>query len=110
MDMECLEYGIVRYGTPLYIFNIDEMRKCVQEFRSILKDRIGLCFAMKANPFLVSQMCAVVDRIEVCSMGEFEICKARRIPPEKVLVSGVLKKKRTFIIYWIFTGGNALIR
>lgn len=93
MDMECLEYGIVRYGTPLYIFNIDEMRKCVQEFRSILKDRIGLCFAMKANPFLVSQMCAVVDRIEVCSMGEFEICKARRIPPEKVLVSGVLKKK-----------------
>lgn len=93
MDMECLEYGIVRYGTPLYILNIDEMRKNVQDFRRVFKDKAGLCFAMKANPFLVSQMEAVVDRIEVCSIGEFEICKAHRIPPEKVLVSGVLKKK-----------------
>lgn len=93
MDMESLEYGIVRYGTPLYIFNIDEMRKSVQRCRSVLEDKAGLCFAMKANPFLVNQIEAVVDRIEVCSMGEFEICKAYHIPPEKVLVSGVLKKK-----------------
>lgn len=94
MDMECLEYGIVRYGTPLYIFNIDEMRKSVQEFRSVFEDRAGLCFAMKANPFLVGQMEAVVDRIEVCSMGEFQNCKAHHIPPEKILVSGVLKRKK----------------
>ena len=93
MDMECLEYGIVRYGTPLYILDIDEMRKSVQKFRSVFEGKAGLCFAMKANPFLVRHMEAVVDRIEVCSMGEFEICKAHHIPPEKVLVSGVLKKK-----------------
>lgn len=93
MDMEQLEYGIVRYGTPLYIFNIDEMRKTVWKFRSILGGKAGLCFAMKANPFLVSQIEGAVDRIEVCSMGEFQICKERHIPPEKILVSGVLKKK-----------------
>lgn len=93
MDIEKLEHGIVRYGTPLYIFDMDEMRENVKKFRSVLKGRTGLCFAMKANPFLVSQMAAVTDRIEVCSMGEFQICKARQIPPEKILVSGVLKKK-----------------
>ncbi|MCU0081160.1 diaminopimelate decarboxylase family protein [Extibacter muris] len=93
MDMECLEHAIVQYGTPLYIFDIDEVQKTVQEYRNILGNKAGLCFAMKANSFLVNQMETVVDRIEVCSMGEFQICKKCHVPPEKILISGVLKKR-----------------
>ena len=48
---------------------------------------------MKANPFLTKEMAEYVDRIEVCSMGEFEICRRMEIPPEKLFISGVLKKK-----------------
>ena len=33
----------------------------------------GICFAIKANPFLTGRIAEMVDRIEVCSMGEFEI-------------------------------------
>ena len=47
---------------------------------------------MKANPFLVKVMEPIVDRIEVCSMGEFAICEEQGVAPEKILVSGVLKK------------------
>lgn len=93
MDMECLEHGIVKYGTPFYVFNIDEMRKTVSLFRKKLGGKAGLCFAMKANPFLTRQMAAITDRIEVCSMGEFEICRKLKIEPEKILISGVLKER-----------------
>ncbi|MCH1971127.1 alanine racemase [Muricomes sp. OA1] len=91
--MEYLEYGIVRYGTPLYVFNMDEMKDTVLCIRNELAGKAGLCFAMKANPFLTRQMTALIDRIEVCSMGEFEICRKLEIEPEKILISGVLKEK-----------------
>lgn len=92
MEIKCLKNGIDRYGTPLYVFDIDEMRERVSIFRRWLQDKAGLCFAMKANPFLTRQMATVTDRIEVCSMGEFEICRELGIEPEKILISGVLKE------------------
>ena len=50
-------------------------------------------YLLKANPFLTEVMAGCTDRIEVCSMGEFLICRELEIPPEKLLISGVLKKK-----------------
>lgn len=93
MEMECLEHGIMKYGTPLYIYDIDRLSETVAFFREKLRGRAGICFAMKANSFLVKQMAALTDRIEVCSMGEFEICRKLQIEPEKLFISGVLKKK-----------------
>lgn len=55
---------------------------------------IKLCFAMKTNPFLVGKMAQIADRIEVCSIGEFHICKSLNIPPEKLFLSGVLKREQ----------------
>lgn len=96
MDMDQLEYGIVNYGTPFYVFNTDELTERVNRFREIVGARADLCFAMKTNPFLVNSMAALTERIEVCSMGEFQICQAAKIPPEKLVISGVLKKKEDF--------------
>lgn len=93
MDIEAIEYGIEKYGTPLYIFDTDIIMKTVNKFRRILNEDLGLCFAIKANPFLTNLMAESVDRIEVCSMGEFRICRDLKIKPEKILISGVLKKK-----------------
>lgn len=92
MDIKKLEYAIARYGTPLYVFDADRLRDDVGRFREAMGE-LGLCFAMKANPFLTGEMSLCVDRIEVCSMGEYRICKELNIPPEKVLISGVLKRK-----------------
>lgn len=93
MDTGQLNEAIKNYGTPLFIFNVDEMKENVELFRKNLRQSTGVCFAMKANPMLVRQMAAVTDRIEVCSMGEFEICREQEIEPEKILISGVLKKE-----------------
>ena len=67
---ELLVQGAEKYGTPLYIFDTDQAAEQVRTFRRILGEEIGLCYAMKANPFLVKQMAELTDRIEVCSMGE----------------------------------------
>lgn len=104
MDKKILEQGIAKYGTPLYVFNIDEMQKSVELFRQKLQGSADICFAMKANPFLTKQMAEVVDRIEVCSMGEFEICRKLGIDAKKILISGVLKKKKIFLKFLLIIG------
>ena len=53
---EILIRGAEKYGTPLYIFDTDQAAEQVKSFRKILGEKAGLCYAMKANPFLVKQM------------------------------------------------------
>ena len=108
MDMDSLEYGIVNYSTPFYVFDTDELTKRVKQFREITHKRADLCFAMKANPFLVGPMAAMTDRIEVCSMGEFRICQEAQIPVQKLVISGVLKKKEDFWQILNTCGGGCL--
>lgn len=108
LESKILEQGIEKYGTPLYIFDTDQVREQTGAFRRILGEKAGLCYAMKANPFLVKQMAELTDRIEVCSMGEFYICKETGIPPEKIFLSGVLKKKEDIWLALDYYQGRCL--
>ena len=109
MNNHLIEDALVQYETPLYIFDIDQLRETVDAFRTITGRKIGLCFAMKANPFLVKPMAAWVDRIEVCSPGEFEICRTQKIPTNKMLISGVLKKKTDIFQILDHYNGHCLV-
>lgn len=75
MTIEQLEYGIVTYGTPLYVFDLDKIARTVENLRKKTDGVAQLCFAMKANPFLTKQIAAMTDLIEVCSVGEYKICR-----------------------------------
>ena len=97
MNADKIESAVLRYGTPLYIFDMDILMEELGRFRKNLSPETGLCYAMKANPFVTEQMAAAADRIEVCSMGEFRICRNLRISPERLLISGVLKKKEDIL-------------
>ena len=90
------------FGTPLYVFHEEELQETTRRFQNTLGKVAGLCYAMKANPFLVKVMEPIVDRIEVCSMGEFAICEEQGVAPEKILVSGVLKKAEKLNAVWEF--------
>ena len=79
--------------TPAFVFDIQNLKDRVKFIREILGDKIKICFAMKANPFLVKEMAELVDSLEVCSPGEFRICEKYRIAPEKIVLSGVYKEK-----------------
>lgn len=93
MEMQTKELQkAAEFGTPLYVFHEEELKETASHLKETLGKAAGLCYAMKANPFLVKVMEQLVDRIEVCSMGEFAICEEQGVAPEKILVSGVLKK------------------
>ena len=78
---------------PFYLFDFDIFEARIKMIEEGLKGSAKVCYAMKANPFLTGVAANVLDRIEVCSYGEYEICRDLKIPAEKLLISGVLKKK-----------------
>ena len=85
---------IKKYKTPFYLYDITELKKRVEMIRSHQKD-IGLCYAMKAAPLLAGYIAPFVDRLEVCSPGEYEICIRDKVKPEQILVSGVNKTRES---------------
>lgn len=81
-----------KYGTPMFVFDLDTFTNRLQWIRSIMGAEIGLVYAMKANPFLISAAAPYVDGFEVCSMGEYEICRRKGLTGEKIVLSGVNKE------------------
>lgn len=82
---------IKQYGTPLYIFDESELMRRITYLQSRLPDDTGLCYAVKANTFICESAAQLVQRLEVCSEGEAEICLKLGILPEKLVISGVYK-------------------
>lgn len=80
-----------KFKTPFYVFDLDELRSRIEYMKSMLPENIGLCYAVKANTFVISEAAKTADRLEVCSEGEFEICEACKVPVEKIVLSGVYK-------------------
>lgn len=78
--------------TPAYIFDLDMLRERVQMLRECLGGDVCLCYAMKANPFLITPLKSVIDKYEVCSPGEFHICERAGVPMERIVLSGVNKE------------------
>lgn len=93
MDTKMIARAVQEYGTPSYVFDIDVFQNRIQTIQEVLGPQIQLCYAMKANPFLIQ---AAVDkdvRLEVCSPGEFAICDRNQIPAEQLVLSGVYKEQ-----------------
>lgn len=88
---ETLRIIIEGDNTPAYIFDINVLKKRVKYLRSKMPQDTKLCYAIKANTFIVEDIEDAVDRFEVCSPGEYEICKSKNIDKEKILISGVYK-------------------
>ena len=86
-----LETLAAQYGTPLYVFDTRALRRRLASLRRRLPPAIRLCFAVKANPFLLSELRGLVERFEVCSPGEAQICARAHIPAAQQVISGVYK-------------------
>lgn len=91
-DMQICEIA-QEYGTPSYLFDLNELSSRVKRIKEVLGEKVELCYAMKANPFLVSYLDEYVERFEVCSFGEYEICKKHGLRSSKIVYSGVYKQR-----------------
>ena len=72
MRQDMLPLIASHYGTPTYVFDMQNLSKRVALLRSKLPAGTQLCFAMKANPFLAGALSRLTDKLEVCSPGEYE--------------------------------------
>lgn len=87
--------NLVDIGTPSYIFDLNILNDNIRCMREDIQRDTSICYAMKANPFVVKYISDKVDRLEVCSPGEYEICIRENIEPDKIVVSGVNKTKES---------------
>ncbi|MDY2777336.1 MAG: alanine racemase [Collinsella sp.] len=79
------------FGTPTYVFDARAIADRVKRLAQALPSSVELCYAIKANPFVLPILSPLVDRLEVCSPGELDICGACSIDPDQIVVSGVHK-------------------
>ncbi len=80
--------------TPAYIFDLDLLADRMYTMQDILGKDIHLCYAMKANPFLVHAMKSLAAKFEVCSPGEFAICEREQVDMQSIVLSGVYKEEK----------------
>ena len=85
---------INKVGTPTYIFDVEELLKRIDYLKSKFKTS-NIVYAVKANTFITKELENSVDRFEICSPGEFEICKDLNIEHKKMVISGVYKDNET---------------
>lgn len=78
-------------ATPSYVFDIDAFHHRVALVKEAFGEKTGICFSIKANPFLLGYLPESFDKIEVCSPGELTICEKTGVDMEKVIFSGVNK-------------------
>lgn len=91
MDRTALKTAAAKYGTPLYLFDLDAFTARAEKVRAAFGSHVQLCYSMKANPFVLRGLPDVFRWVEVCSPGELTICEKLGIAPERILYSGVNK-------------------
>ncbi len=78
-------------STPFYVFDIDVLRERIDYLKSMMPENVHLCYAMKANPFVVKEIDEIIEKYEICSYGEWNIAKKLGVNDSKMVISGVYK-------------------
>lgn len=87
---ECEKKLLAENKNAFYTFDVGVLKKRVEYLKNHLAG-VSLCYAVKANTFIIKEVESSVDRLEVCSPGEYAVCKALDTPSEKIVISGVYK-------------------
>lgn len=93
MNEQEIKYLIESYKTPFYFFDMNILKERIKFLKSKLPQKVKLCYAIKANSFILKDIEDLVERFEVCSFGEYHICDSSNIAKSKIVLSGVSKEE-----------------
>jgi len=82
---------VKKYGTPFFLLDVTKLRDRINYLRKFISKDIDLVYAVKANTFLIPYIKDLIEKVELCSFGEYEIAVASQVPDEKMVISGVYK-------------------
>jgi len=76
--------------TPFYAYDREAMTRRVSELRAALPEGISIHYAMKANPMpaVVDHMAALVDGLDVASLGELRVALDSGTPAAEISFAG----------------------
>jgi len=82
-----------RYGTPLYLYDIENLRDRVAAILALLPANVDLLYSLKANSSL--GLCTLLASwglgADVASEGEFAIAREAKFAPQQTMVGGPYK-------------------
>ncbi len=80
--------------TPLFVYSRERLDTRVAELRAALPARLGLNYAIKANPWrpVLGHMAGLVDGFDIASAGELAMVQAADISPARVSFAGPGKR------------------
>ena len=78
-------------ASSFYVFDENELLSRLSTLKSKLSKNAVLCYAIKANPFLIPLLKDTDILFEVCSPGELTICEKYEVNPKQIVFSGVCK-------------------
>ena len=84
---------IGKYKTPMFLYDSNVLCKRINYIKSKLNKDYKIIYAIKANTFILKELDDLVDGYEICSYGEYEICKHLSLNNEKFVISGVNKEE-----------------
>lgn len=86
---------IKKFGTPTYLYDVNTLLNRIKYLKSKFDKNINLVYALKANSFIAKEIENNIERYEICSPGEFDICNSLKIDHKKMVISGVYKDEKT---------------
>ena len=89
--MSAIDQIIKTNKSAFYVLDIGVLKERVRYLQSRLPKNVSLCYAAKANPFVVKEISSDIEKFELCSPGEYEICKTLGIDTKTMVISGVYK-------------------
>lgn len=80
--------------TPLFVYSRKHLDGRVAQLRAALPKRVGINYAVKANPHLavIGHMAPLVDGFDIASSGELTLCVAVGIDPARISFAGPGKR------------------
>lgn len=80
--------------TPVFVYSRAMLDRRVAELRAALPQRVGLNYAVKANPLaeVIAHMAPLVDGFDIASAGELTLCQAAGIDPQRISFAGPGKR------------------
>jgi diaminopimelate decarboxylase len=79
-----------RYGSPLYVYDLEEVERRAKALCEMLPERAKLLYALKANP--IADVCATLQsagcQVEIASVAELKIALEAGFLPNEILCSG----------------------
>mgnify|MGYP004534386681 CR=1 FL=1 len=83
--------AIQNIATPFYLFDVSKLKQRINYLKEFMPNNVRLCYAMKANSFVLKYMEGLITRFEICSYGEFKIAEASGVAYDNMVISGVYK-------------------